>query len=423
MVGQNNPDGIEPKTEQDTVAFTPYATIKDGFFLVVFCILFAWFVFYIPNFLGHSDNYIPANPAVTPTHIVPEWYYLPFYAILRAIPDKLLGVLALGASIVILAFLPVARYLEGEVGALSAALSAILLGVRHRLHRSRLAGLEAAGRQLRAVRAHLHGLLLRLLPAHPAGARQARERPSRCRTRSRNRCCARARRSERRRRRRSPRPENSSRHGPRAQDPDSRRCRSPASSDRSGVGARSADEVPTPPKNTWSFAGPFGKFDRAQLQRGFKVYREVCQVCHGLTLVAFRNLAEPGGPGLHDRAGDGDRGGISGQGRARRPGRGQGRPGRLADHFPAPFPNEQAARARYNAVPPDLSVIAKARGYERGFPGGCSTCSRSTRSTASTTSPRCCWATRSSRRPASRFRPAPSTTSISPATRSRCRRR
>jgi quinol-cytochrome oxidoreductase complex cytochrome b subunit len=88
------------------VPFTPYATIKDGFFMVVFCILFAWFVFYLPNFLGHSDNYIPANPSVTPMHIVPEWYYLPFYAILRAIPDKLMGVIALGASIVILAFLP-----------------------------------------------------------------------------------------------------------------------------------------------------------------------------------------------------------------------------------------------------------------------------------------------------------------------------
>jgi ubiquinol-cytochrome c reductase cytochrome b/c1 subunit len=106
VAGQNNPTGIEPKTENETVPFTPYATIKDGFMMVVFCILFAWFVFYIPNFLGHSDNYIPANPAVTPMHIVPEWYYLPFYAILRAIPDKLMGVIALGASIVILAFLP-----------------------------------------------------------------------------------------------------------------------------------------------------------------------------------------------------------------------------------------------------------------------------------------------------------------------------
>src|SRR5437870_3430239 len=106
VAGQNNPAGIEPKTEKDTVAFTPYATIKDTFLLAVFCILFAWFVFYIPNFLLAPDNYIPANPAVTPTHIVPEWYYLPFYAILRAIPSKLGGVMALGASIVILAFLP-----------------------------------------------------------------------------------------------------------------------------------------------------------------------------------------------------------------------------------------------------------------------------------------------------------------------------
>src|ERR1700720_3888842 len=106
MVGQNNPDGIEPQTELDTVAFTPYATIKDLFLTVVFFILYAWFVFYLPNFLGHPDNYIPANPAVTPTHIVPEWYYLPFYAILRAIPNKLLGVTALAASIAVLAFVP-----------------------------------------------------------------------------------------------------------------------------------------------------------------------------------------------------------------------------------------------------------------------------------------------------------------------------
>jgi ubiquinol-cytochrome c reductase cytochrome b/c1 subunit len=106
MVGQNNPTGVEPKSEKDTVAFTPYATIKDGFFMACFCIVFAWFVFYVPNYLGHADNYIPANPAVTPTHIVPEWYYLPFYAILRAIPNKLLGVCALFGSIGILAFLP-----------------------------------------------------------------------------------------------------------------------------------------------------------------------------------------------------------------------------------------------------------------------------------------------------------------------------
>jgi len=106
VVGQNNPTGIEPKTEKDVVAFTPYATIKDGFLMIVFCILFAWFVFYMPNTLGHADNYIPANPQVTPAHIVPEWYFLPFYAILRAIPDKLMGVIALISAIVVIAFLP-----------------------------------------------------------------------------------------------------------------------------------------------------------------------------------------------------------------------------------------------------------------------------------------------------------------------------
>jgi ubiquinol-cytochrome c reductase cytochrome b/c1 subunit len=106
VVGQNNPTGVEPKTSQDTVPFTPYATMKDSFMMAAFCVLYAWFVFYLPNYMGHADNYIPANPAVTPTHIVPEWYYLPFYAILRAIPNKLLGVVALAASILILAFLP-----------------------------------------------------------------------------------------------------------------------------------------------------------------------------------------------------------------------------------------------------------------------------------------------------------------------------
>src|ERR1700677_2678557 len=106
VVGQNNPAGIDPRTEKDTVPFTPYATIKDSFLIAVFCIVYAWFVFYIPNFLGHADNYIPANPAQTPAEIVPEWYYLPFYAILRSIPNKLMGVTALFSSIGILVFLP-----------------------------------------------------------------------------------------------------------------------------------------------------------------------------------------------------------------------------------------------------------------------------------------------------------------------------
>ena len=99
VVGQNNPTGVEPKSAADTVPFTPYATMKDMFAVSLFLILFATFVFYMPNALGHADNYIAANPLVTPAHIVPEWYYLPFYAILRAIPDKLGGVLAMFGSI------------------------------------------------------------------------------------------------------------------------------------------------------------------------------------------------------------------------------------------------------------------------------------------------------------------------------------
>jgi quinol-cytochrome oxidoreductase complex cytochrome b subunit len=106
VAGQNNPTGVEPKSDRDTVPFTPYATMKDAFMVVAFCVVFAWFVFYVPNYLGHADNYIQANPGVTPAHIVPEWYYLPFYAILRSIPNKLAGVIAMFGSIAILAFVP-----------------------------------------------------------------------------------------------------------------------------------------------------------------------------------------------------------------------------------------------------------------------------------------------------------------------------
>jgi len=107
VAGQNNPDGVDVKSVgRDTVPFTPYATIKDVFALSVFLIFYAWFVFYIPNYLLDADNSIVANPLVTPAHIVPEWYLLPFYAILRAIPNKLVGVVCLFGAIAVLAFLP-----------------------------------------------------------------------------------------------------------------------------------------------------------------------------------------------------------------------------------------------------------------------------------------------------------------------------
>lgn len=102
----NNPLGIDVKGPQDTLPFHPYYTVKDLFGIGVFLMFYMAFVFWAPNFLGHPDNYIPADPMVTPPHIVPEWYFLPFYAILRAVPDKLGGVLLMFAAILILAALP-----------------------------------------------------------------------------------------------------------------------------------------------------------------------------------------------------------------------------------------------------------------------------------------------------------------------------
>ena len=130
-----------------------------------------------------------------------------------------------------------------------------------------------------------------------------------------------------------------------------------------------AVEKPIPPQQSWSFSGPFGKFDRAQLQRGFKVAREVCASCHAMSLVRFRNLSDPGGPeftpgqvralaaNYQITAGPNDTGEMF------------QRPGLASDAFPAPFPNEQAARAANGgAYPPDLSLLTKARSYKRGFP-------------------------------------------------------
>jgi len=104
--GSNNPLGIDVSGKQDTIPFHPYYTSKDLFGVVVFLTIFASAVFFYPNFLGHPDNYIPANPLQTPAHIVPEWYFLPFYAILRAIPDKLGGVLFMFGAIAVLFILP-----------------------------------------------------------------------------------------------------------------------------------------------------------------------------------------------------------------------------------------------------------------------------------------------------------------------------
>ena len=111
--GSSNPTGVEVKSESDTVPFYPYYVGKDGWTVGLFMVIFSAFVFFMPNALGHPDNYIPANPMQTPAHIVPEWYFWPFYAILRAftvdfliVPAKLMGVLAMFAAILVWFFLP-----------------------------------------------------------------------------------------------------------------------------------------------------------------------------------------------------------------------------------------------------------------------------------------------------------------------------
>ena len=351
VAGQNNPAGVEAKTEKDTVPFTPYATIKDAFGVSCFMLFFAWFIFYMPNYLGDADNYIPANPGVTPAHIVPEWYYLPFYAILRSIPNKLAGVVAMFGAIIILAFLPWldnARTRSSKYRPLAKQFFWIFVVV---CIAARLSRRAAAGRHLCDRRPHPDLLLLRLFPDPAAAAQPDREAASG---------------AEFDRRRRAG---------------EDRRQGAPMVSTVIALlvaggllvggaqNARAEDHGASPPGQKWSFAGPFGKFDRGALQRGLKVYKEVCSACHGLSYIAFRNLAEAGGPGYSVaqaaafasdykiKDGPNDQGEMF------------ERPGRPADYFPSPFPNEQAARAANGgAAPPDLSLITKARSYKRGFP-------------------------------------------------------
>jgi ubiquinol-cytochrome c reductase cytochrome b/c1 subunit len=348
VTGQNNPAGVEPKTEKDTVPFTPYATIKDSYGMVCFMIFYAWFVFYVPNYLGDPDNYIMANPGVTPAHIVPEWYYLPFYAILRSIPSKLGGVIAMFGAIIVLAFLP---WLDNAKTRSSRyrpiakqffwmfVVVCILLGW--------LGGKPAEGIYIIAGRILTFAYFAYFLIVLPVLGKIEKPRPV----------------------------PNSI-----ADDVLAKYGKKVAGAlvglivagglVFGGVqDARAAEGGPTPPSLKWSFAGPFGKFDRGALQRGYKVYKEVCATCHSMSLMHYRNLADPGGPGFTEaqalavasevqvKDGPNDAGDMF------------ERPGRLADKFPSPFANENAARAANGgAYPPDLSLMAKARNYDRGFP-------------------------------------------------------
>ena len=354
VAGQGNPAGVEPKTEKDTVPFTPYATIKDAFGMVCFMLVYAWFVFYTPNYLGHADNYIPANPGVTPAHIVPEWYYLPFYAILRAIPNKLGGVLAMFGAIAVLAFLPWldnAKTRSGRYRPLFKQFFWIFVAVC--LILGWLGAKPAEGAYVIVARILTFYYFAHFIIILPLLNRIEKPRPV----------------------------PNSiaddvlAKTGSRRQPMVSTAIAVVAVAGAlllaSAQPSSAADDhgAPQPPRQKWSFAGPFGKFDRGQLQRGFKVYKEVCASCHSLHYVAFRNLAEPGGPGYSAAQASAVAAEYKIQDGPNDAGEMFERPGRAADRFPSPFPNEQAARAANGgAFPPDLSLIAKARTYERGFP-------------------------------------------------------
>jgi ubiquinol-cytochrome c reductase cytochrome b/c1 subunit len=345
VAGQNNPAGVEPQSDKDTVAFTPYATVKDGFGLAVFCIFFAWFVFYIPNYLMHPDNYIPANPGQTPPEIVPEWYYLPFYAILRSIPNKLAGVIALFSSILVLAFVPwldtsrvksatyrpIYKWCFWIFVAVCIALGYI--GSQPPIYPKTSAVLVLLYFSFFLIAMPLLGLIEtpRAVPNSIADAV----------LRKKGRAAAMV-----------------ALVGVAVGLAGLLGSTSPAS----------AQEAENPPALKWSFSGPFGTFDRGQLQRGFKVYSEVCKNCHSLKLLSFRNLGEPGGPGFSEAqvkavAEDYKVKDSNDQGEVVE------RKGRPADHFPPPFENDaQARQVTGGAIPPDMSVLAKARGYKRGFP-------------------------------------------------------
>ncbi len=350
VAGQNNPAGVEPKTEKDTVPFTPYATIKDGFGMACFLIFFAWFIFYMPNYLGDAENYIQANPGVTPAHIVPEWYYLPFYAILRSIPSKLGGVIAMFGAIIVLAFLPwldSAKTRSLRYRPLAKQFFWIFVVVCLLL--GWLGGKPAEGVYVTVGRILTFCYFAYFLLVLPILSRIETPRAV----------------------------PNSIADDVLAKS----KGRVPVTSAAvalvaigalamGGAGdARAADHAETPPSQSWSFAGPFGKFDRGALQRGYKVYKEVCATCHSMNLVHFRNLADPGGPGFTPAQAAAVAAEYQVQDGPNDAGEMFERPGRVADKFPAPFPNENAARASNGgAFPPDLSLIAKARSYARGFP-------------------------------------------------------
>lgn len=338
-VKSNNPLGIDMNGPQDAIPFHPYYTIKDLFGIGVFLMVYLAFVFWAPNFFGEADNYIPANPMLTPPHIVPEWYYLPFYAILRAftvdlwfIPAKLLGVVAMFGAILILFALPwldsskvrsatfrplyrqffwlfvLNAFVLGYCGAkpttdllvtvsqvATAYYFAHFLIVLPWLSRKEKTLALPASISAPVVKAIAVGAMLLIGATGFSGTAQA------------------------------------------------------------NTGTHELLKPETP----FSWNGVFGRYDREALKRGWQVYHEVCSNCHGLKLVAFRNLAAVGLTPEEIKAvaaekevqdGPNDEGAMF------------QRPARPSDRMLSPYANDKVAASIHGgAVPPDLSLITKAR--------------------------------------------------------------
>ena len=281
--GSNNPKGVKLK-QKDMIPFHPYYTVKDFVGFGIYLFIFAYFIFYKPDLLGHLDNYIPANPLVTPAHIVPEWYFLPFYAILRAVPSKLGGVVLMLGSILILFFLPWID--KSPVRSANYRLLykwAFLIFVINCF--GYVGGKPAEKQYLTVSRIAASYYFFHFLVLVPLIARI--EKPL-------------------------PLPKVSAKQ---------------------------------PLQLVWPFEGIFGTFDRQAAQLGAQVYFEVCSACHSNHNLYYRNLKDIGfseaeikqlaqkytfkdGPNAEGEMFD--------------------RPALPSDRFVSPYPNDEAARAANN---------------------------------------------------------------------------
>ncbi len=367
--GNNNPTGVSVKTPKDVVPFHPYYTVKDGFAMVCF-ILFFCFLHLLRAELSRPQRQLhPGEPAgdaaahragMVPAAVLRDPALDPLQARRRDRDVRRAGGPVLPA---------VARHLEGPLGRLPPGLQGVLLDLRAGLRRSRLGRLAAAGGLGGHHRPHPDDLLLRALPHHSAAARHLRDAAAAAEFDLGRR--AQGPRRKRHRARRGgvgTREEGVTLGGFMTASKTGLRALALAAALTVTAGiahtAQAAEGAVEPKDIEYSFEGPFGLFDRAQLQRGYKVYAEVCSACHSLDYLSFRNLGEEGGPGFSADQVDALAANFVRQVQDGPDENGDmfERPAKASDRFPPPFPNEAAARAANGgALPPDLSVIAKAR--------------------------------------------------------------